>query len=166
MPWKSWYEDARVRIVSDGELLVAIWWNAPLPEQMRALDAAQVGHHGELGEGRQIFVNLVLDGIPSFSDEVRRKAAELSRRAEEWRSVTAHVILIPGLRGVAVRSFVSTFMLMARARERTGVFGSIADGARFIGQKHGTPRWSEARALAALTDAAAQRPGPGPGAAD
>lgn len=154
MAWKTWHEDARVRIVSDGELLIAVWTNAPLGEQMRALGAAQLGHHDQLGALKQIFVNLVIDGTPEFSDEVRKSAVELSRRGETWETITAHIIMIPGLRGIAVRSFVSTFVLLARAWERTSVFGDVQAAAKWIAKKHGS-RWTEQRVEEALTDAGA-----------
>lgn len=126
------YQDPVVRISATGPLLVAVWREVPGMPQMRALIAANDSHRALLAGGKQAFINIVLSGTPRFSEEVRAETAHLIRRASSWRCATAHVIQTPGLKGVAIRTFMNTAVMVARPTVPTRVFADIGAAARWL----------------------------------
>lgn len=89
----------------------------------RAFESA----HGPLG-----LMNVAADGRPSFSDDVRRIAVELTRDPMLFQLARAHVILMTGFVGVAVRSFINTFLLLGKPPRPTRMLASVEDAAPWL----------------------------------
>lgn len=154
---KTRYRDQRVHIVSSGHLLIAVWNDAPTMGQMRALERAGDAHRDELAGDKQAFANIALDGTPNFNDEVRAEAARHSQRSSPWRLATAHVLLFSGMRGIAVRSFLSTMILLGRPKVPTKVFDRIeASGQWLLPFLPATDAWTLERFLDLYHHARAQ----------
>jgi hypothetical protein len=76
------------------------------------------------------------------------------------RAVTAHVVDVPGLAGTAVRTFLSTVLLVARPGAPHKVFAKLSEGAAWLApllSKEGQA-WTPTEIL----DAAAVVSAPGP----
>lgn len=80
---------------------------------------------GSYPKGTALF-NVVLSGKPDFSTEVRAETARVSALNDTFTLATAHVVLVDGLVGAAVRAFLSTSTLLAKPISPTKVFGAIA----------------------------------------
>jgi len=155
---RVFYEDERLRVVGTGAVLFGVWRDAPQMAQMRSLARAGELHRDALPAGdKQAYINVVLDGTPNFSDEVRAEAALLARRAAGWRSATAHVVLVSGLRGLTVRTFMSTFLLLGRPAVPTKVFSAMEPAARWLLPLLRAPTWNEALLLATFRAAQTTR---------
>lgn len=118
-------QDSTLSLACVRGLVIAVWRDAPTGGQLRELRRA-------MEEARERFettalINLVLSGTPSFSAEVRDESARLTRD-NDWTLGTAHIVLVDGFTGVAVRSFFSTMLLLGRPKVPTKVFGSLEDG--------------------------------------
>jgi hypothetical protein len=158
------HEDGVLRVSSEGHLLLAIWVDAPRIEQMSALTRITEAHHRRLGADKQVMMHAVLGGTPDFTEEVRKASADLIRRSSSWRAATAWMIPLSGLRGVAVRSLVSTIFLLGRSASPMRVFERPEPaGAWLLPHLQKLDRWDMARFLAAYqaalprSQAAAQR---------
>lgn len=132
MKVRVFHSDTEVRIVGAGSVLFAVWTVVPTMDLMRVLERAGDEHRDSLRKQKQAMVNVAIDGIPNFSDEVRAEAARHSRRSAPWRLATAHVIEFSGLRGIAVRSFMSTMLLLGRPQVPTKVFDKVEAAAPWL----------------------------------
>ena len=124
------YADSTLRLTSLDNVITAAWFNAPEVEHMRIIDRLTRAVRRSEAVGF-CFVNIAVDGVPRFSREV---IAELERMAEyvtEKDLSTAHVILVDGLVGTAVRTFMSTVMLVTRPRDPNKVFADIESASRW-----------------------------------
>lgn len=123
------YADERVSMGHDGPLFLCGWADAPTMVQMRAL-----GEHGRRAEavaGPLALVNIAFGGVPKFSDDVRKISAEFTRDASLFARSRAHVVTIPGFKGVAVMSFINTFLLLGRPPRPTKVFRAVDEAVRW-----------------------------------
>lgn len=117
-------------------LVLALWRDAPRAPWFRAIRATTWPYAERWPDGAG-WINLIVSGTPSFSEESRKEAAALSRRDDIFQLGTAHIVAVDGLRGAAVRAFLSTVFLLARTRTPTRVFGEIDGAAQWLGPKLG-----------------------------
>ena len=121
-----------LHVVSVERVLFALWEVVPTMASMRRLQVAGDRHRDTLNGRKQVFVNVVEGGIPNFTDEVRKEAVRHAQRSAPWRLATAHIVLIPGMRGVAVRSFMSTMLLLGKPPVPTRVFNDMTQAAQWL----------------------------------
>lgn len=121
------YRDSTLCIFGIEELLFSLWSDAPQLEHIQTLDRAVSQHLRAIGDRKQVFVNVMLGGKPNFSEEVRRETAKFPQRYSKHRAAVAHVVMLTGLAGVAVRAFTSTTLLLGRPSVPTKVFDKIED---------------------------------------
>ena len=124
------FRDERVTFFGLDHLFVAVWDNAPELSQMEAM--AEYGRAFESGHGAAALVNIAASGRPSFSDDVRRISVELTRDPMLFQLARAHVILMTGFTGIAVRSFINTFLLLGNPPRPTRMVASIDDAAAWL----------------------------------
>jgi hypothetical protein len=117
------YADDRALMAHDGELFVCGWREAPGLDQMRAL--GEYGRRTEAAHGPLALLNVAFGGVPKFTDEVRKISADYTRDASLFVRSRAHVVTIPGFKGIAVMSFINTFMLLGRPPRPTKVFRGL-----------------------------------------
>jgi len=129
------YEDEGLRLWSSRELLVAAWFEAPTLERMR--EVARIGKAlgSETGAGAA-FANVIVSGVPRFSDDVREEGIRIARE-RTFRRGSCHVVLATGLGGAAARAFMSMVLLVGRralgARAApTKVFGDIGEAGAWL----------------------------------
>jgi hypothetical protein len=150
------FSDSCLRIATVDNLELASWFGPPEMDHMRALDRTfkQLKRRNEDGVA---FVNVVVGGVPRFSQEVRDEAARQTAEIDPRDLATAHLVLVDGLVGSAVRAFMSTTMLIGRPPHPTKVFGDISSTARWLAIQLGRNArytWSEDRVREALQKAA------------
>lgn len=125
------YDDPTLRVAVIHNLTVAQWRDAPTLGQMRALDRIDVAKR-RLVTGGVAFLNVIVEGVPRFTDEVREEAARQTAGRSGRDLAAAHLVLIGGLTGAAVRAFLSTVFLLGRPKFPTKVFSDVAECARWL----------------------------------
>lgn len=115
------HEDATLRIAQRRNVFAAVWSAVPTVEQVGALRRATEKMARE--HPGHVFVNLVVRGVPSFPDDTRDALVSLMRDGQGGALAAAHVLLIEGLAGSAVRAFLSTMILLSRPPVTNRVFG-------------------------------------------
>ncbi len=137
MPLIVRHEDDILRVVTDRGLCVARWADAPRAEHFAKVTTAM--RAAAEGAGGAALLNVVdaRGKLPRFDDGVRRAAAEMSQAITPIARGTAHVILIDGFSGAAVRMFLSTLTLVSRGRAPTTVHATVAAGAAWLAERAG-----------------------------
>ncbi len=134
------FRDDRVAFYTLDHLFIAVWDDAPQLSQMQAMEK-----HGRIFEsthGPAALINIAADGKPSFSDDVRRIATELTRDPTLFQLARAHVILMTGFTGIAVRSFINTFLLLGKPPRPTRMLASLEDAAVWVLPLLPPDRWT------------------------
>lgn len=147
---KQVYESARAVFVESRNVGIVVWRNAPDLADIRAWHRFAHAMHKE--HGACACIDLVLTGTPRFPDDVRRAAEELAADPRVFSLGFAHVLLLPGLAGSAVRAFIGTVLLVARPPAPAKVFGDVASAIEWLLPKLGAG-WTAAT-LRAECDAA------------
>jgi hypothetical protein len=144
------HTDSTLRIVTARNVQVNVWSNAPTLEQMRVFGRTGVAHARQHPRGTGL-INLVVRGTPSFSEPVRAEAVKLVKDEGIFSLGGAHIILIGGLAGTAVRAFMNTAILLGRPRRPNKVFGEAETAVAWLAPllARGAEPWSRAE-LAAL----------------
>jgi hypothetical protein len=124
------HRDEVLTVASERGLCVARWADSPQPRHFPIVTAAMRA----AAEPRAALLNVVdaRGKLPRFNDEVRRAAAEMARALAPISMGTAHVLLLDGFTGAAVRMFLSTLTLLARGGPATTVHSSVAEGAAWL----------------------------------
>lgn len=130
------YADERLRIHGRDGLLLVGWYDAPTLAQVQVLERCGQALADATG-GPIGMLDLVLAGKPAFKDEVRAAVASLHARASWCGHGVAHVVLLDGFAGVAVRAFFHTVLLLGRPKIRTKVFSDLGIAAEWLAL--GTP---------------------------
>jgi hypothetical protein len=121
------YEDDTLRQAVARNVHVAAWFDAPTLEQMHEYGRCARGVYRSY-RGKSALLNLVVEGVPRFSSEVRKAAADYT--AEGLHQLgAAHVILVGGLLGASVRGFLGTMLLVGRPPNPAKVFGDLPSAA-------------------------------------
>lgn len=125
------HKDQTFAVVIGGRVVAAVWKDAPTLAQMGRLRAA-TDRHKKMSPDGGALVNIVVSGTPSFRNEVRVEAAKQTSENDTWGIATAHVVLVDGFAGIAVRSFFSTMTLLGRSKVPTKVFGDLDEATRWV----------------------------------
>ena len=146
------HTDSTLRIVTARNVQVNVWSNAPEIEQLRVFSRVGVAQARQYARGTAL-LNLVLGGTPSFSEPVRNETIRMMKQTDLFSLGSAHVIVVGGFTGTAVRAFMSTTILISRPRRPNKVFGEPEAAAAWLAPllARGTEPWSQAK-LAALME--------------
>ncbi|MBX3269867.1 MAG: hypothetical protein KF729_06380 [Sandaracinaceae bacterium] len=149
--WHLVYEDETLREAYARNVHLVAWFDAPTADHMRQYGVGAQALHARYPRGSAL-VNLIVSGTPSFSNEVRELARQYT--AEGLHDAgAAHVILVGGLLGSAVRGFLGTMVLLGRPPNPTRVFAAIEPAAAWLTRnlaQTGPEPWDAAE-LAELT---------------
>lgn len=135
------YQDRNFRLESHRNVMIAVWSEAPTLPQARVLhrEAELFAKHNP---GGQSFANIVAGGVPMFTEPVRDELVKLGKSHSIFTLGSAHIILVGGMAGSAVRAFLSTVFLISRPQAPNRVFGSIAEAVTWL---HGRLGGSQAQ---------------------
>lgn len=122
-----------LRLVTERNVVVAAWRDAPSVAQLNAVERAGRAA-GARYASKTALVNLILSGTPNFSSEVRAEVARMNGLTDLFQVGAAHVVLVPGLVGTTVRTFLSTSMLLVKPHAPTRVFGDAEPAARWLSE--------------------------------
>jgi hypothetical protein len=151
------HSDAVLRIFGSRNIQVNVWLDAPQAEQVRIF--SRVGaSHARRHPGGAALVNLIVSGTPSFSEEVRDGIVKLMKVPDMFR-LGAHLVLLDGLKGSAVRAFISTAMLVGRPPIPNKVFGDPESAANWLLPQlaQGAEAWSRVDLVQLMKQASTQR---------
>ena len=126
--------DATCRIGTSRNLIVYTWRDPPTVTQLREASriSRALGRRYPAGTG---LFNVIIEGTPRFSEEVRVETARLTADPAVASLGSADVVLLTGFAGVAVRGFMNTANLLARVPRPRQVFGDMASGAAWLAPK-------------------------------
>lgn len=143
------HADSTFRIVTSRNVQVNVWSDAPTLEQMFVFGRTGAAHARRNPRGTGL-VNLVVSGTPSFTEPVRAEAIKLVKESALFSLGAAHVILVSGFAGTAVRAFMGTAIVMGRPRRPNKVFGETETAAEWLAPllSRGAEPWSKAAILA------------------
>jgi hypothetical protein len=123
---ESLARDDTFRLTKVGRVVLATWFDAPTLDQMLQIEA-----FGRQSGKDLAFCNVIVRGRPIFSEEVRRAAIRMVEESCYARGA-AHLVLVEGLKGAAVRAFLGMVNLVGKSRTSVGVFGDTPTAARFL----------------------------------
>jgi hypothetical protein len=130
---------------SCGNVVIAHWTGAPTARQLRRLaehcEAVSAAHGGAA------LLNLVTAGASSLDADARAQALALTRSNAAGNLGVAHVVLLEGLAGVAVRGLFLAILSLSKPRTPTATFGTLEEGVAWLAPYAGA-RASELRACA------------------
>lgn len=125
------YEDATFHVATCQNLVAMLWCEAPTAEQLRAFE--RIGRRvGRASKGTGVLWNVMLRGTPRFSEEARGELVRLMRGEEFLPRANAHIILVPGVAGAAVRAFMNTAVLLGRSKLPARFFGDPGEAATWL----------------------------------
>jgi hypothetical protein len=125
---RSAYEDATMSLGACGSVVVVVFRDVPTVDHLERLFATIRStklRHKKIG-----LLNVAVSGTPRFPSDVRKRAAEHLGRG--LTDVQAHVVLVPGFAGTAIRSFVSTITLLGRTRTPSKVFSELGPASTWL----------------------------------
>ena len=148
------HEEGIFRITKDRNVAVAAWRDAPSVQQMRAFERVGLAMSKAHPKGTALF-NVVLSGTPNFSTELRDETTRISARSDMFRLATAHLVLVEGFVGVAVRAFLGTSVLLGKAPTPTKVFGDTGLAVDWVLKllEPSGEKWTKAQLLALVEQA-------------
>ncbi len=85
--------------------------------------------------GKTALLDLIVSGTPRFDDDARKGITKLIADGALNPVGGAHVMLIPGVAGSAVRAFMSTALLLARPAAPHKAFGELPAAAAWLAPK-------------------------------
>ena len=141
------FSNAEFCLRCSGKIAYAGWFAAPRLEYMLMVERLSSTHRGDLA-----LANIVVAGKATFTEDVREAGIRMTRK-NAYTLGAAHVVLVDGLKGSAVKAFLSMVMLVGRAPPNTKVFGDTAAASRFLAALVETTEASEVEALIKRTAA-------------
>lgn len=152
------HADPTFRIFSARNLQVNVWTGPPTVDQMRSFERAGIAISRRHPRGAGL-INVMLSGKASFSQEVRDETVRLMKTTNSYRLGSAHVVLVDGFTGTAVRAFMSTVMLLGRPPSPNKVFGDVESAAQWLVPQLalGAEAWSTAEIVSLVKQAATPR---------
>jgi hypothetical protein len=107
------------------------WRAAPAVDDIRRWRS--LGHALEQAHpGGSACIDLVVGGTPRFSDEMRKEAEQFASDPRAFSLGIAHLIVLPGFAGTAVRAFISTIILVARPPSPAKAFGDAESACSWL----------------------------------
>jgi hypothetical protein len=125
------HANERLRVGSAKNVVISAWFDSPQIEDLRRLDAYTKVVRQSYPRGIGL-LNLIVSGTPRFSKEIREEVAR--QTAEDSDLGVAHVILLGGIVGATVRTFLTTAMLIGRPATPTKVFADVPAAASWLAQ--------------------------------
>ena len=124
-------DDSILRLTSVGHVAIAAWNDAPptveyIDRLAAFLRALRKAHPRGVG-----FINLIIDGRPTFSDGVRKATGKLMRD-EPIELGSAQVVLLRGFKGIAVRMFLNSVILLGRPQFPHKIFANLEEALDWI----------------------------------
>ncbi|MEZ4298611.1 MAG: hypothetical protein R3B70_26905 [Polyangiaceae bacterium] len=152
------HEDATTRVLSRRNLVVTVWSSAPTAAQFRIFSRVSERFVKARPAGTAL-LSVALRGVPNFSESAREEVVQMVKNRSLYTLGTAHLILVPGLAGAAVRAFLSTVTLIARPAAPTRSFGEKNAAVTWLhGQlRRGPEEWTEKELRETLEEAIAER---------
>jgi hypothetical protein len=141
------FSNAEFCLRYSGKIAYAGWFAAPRLEYMLMVERLSNTHRGELA-----LANIIVAGKATFTEDVREAGIRMTRKHAFSRGA-AHLVLVDGLKGSAVKAFLSMVMLVGRAPAKTKVFSDTALASRFLAALVKTTEASEVEALIKRTAA-------------
>ena len=149
------YEDERLVLARARSLCLAGWRDAPLADHIRRWH--ELGRSiARTHRGAGACIDVIYGGTPRFSDEMRREAERFSADNAIFEIGFAHVILVPGMVGSAVRAFVSTIVLVGRSGSPTKVTGDLAGAVAWMAPRLAPHGWTAAELSTACDELSAR----------
>lgn len=136
----AYEDDVLVMARVDGLGLVG-WRDAPRLEhihQWHDLGRELARSH----PGASACLDVVLRGTPRFTEEVRHASQALASDPRIFPNGFAHVVLVGGLPGSAVRAFINTVILVARPPVPAKVFGEVRSAAAWLHPRMRAHGWT------------------------
>ncbi len=139
------FENRILRLGVERNVCVVCWRDAPTVLELREMAKAGKRLALEHKKGSALF-SVILGGTPSFPEDVREEVGVIVRDDSLFTLAAAHVILVTGLAGAAVRAFLSTAFLLSRPNTPNKVFADIKASAQWAHKQleTGSVIWSEA----------------------
>lgn len=126
------FENATARIAISRNVVTAIWFDAPrVKTELREMERAGKRVQAQYKQGSALF-NVIVSGTPSFSQEVRDEVTRITADDTLFNLASAHVLLVDGLVGSAVRAFLSTALLLSRTKTPNKVFANVKTSAGWV----------------------------------
>ena len=146
------FENEILRLGVERNVCVVAWRNAPTVLELREMHKTGKRLQLEHKKGSALF-SVILGGTPAFPQDVRDEVGVIVRDDHVFTLAAAHVILVTGLAGAAVRAFLSTAFLLSRPSTPNKVFADIATSVKWVHEKLevGSVIWSEAELLDLVT---------------
>ena len=144
MPETIAFENETARIAYDRNVAVTVWFDAPRTS-LALLEMEKVGKKLLAAHKEETaLLNVIVSGTPSFSEEVRKEVTRIMADDTLFARASAHVILVEGFVGSAVRAFVSTALVLSRTTTPNKVFGDLDGAASWLTQRldKGPVAWS------------------------
>jgi hypothetical protein len=148
MPPALHHADEILRIVIDRGLCVARWADAPAALHFPLVTAAMRLAARELGRAGLLNVIDAPGKMPRFTEPVRQAGAQMARDITPLVAATAHVVLLDGFSGAAVRMFLSTLSLLARGGPTATVHATLDAGVDWLATR-APGDWTPSRISAA-----------------
>ena len=129
------FENETARISIDRNVVVAAWFQEPrVPKELREMERAGKKVSSKHKSGGVLF-NVILSGKPSFSEEVRTEVNRITSDDTLYTAATAHVILVEGFIGSAVRAFLATALVVSRTKTPNKTFTDVASAAKWVNER-------------------------------
>ena len=143
----------RALFASVRNVAIVGWREAPLPEDIR--EWHRFGQTmARTHPAGSACVDIVVRGTPNFSDETRAAALRFASDPRIFTLGIAHAILLPGMAGTAVRTFINTILLVARPPAPAKAFGDLSGTVDWLLPK--LESWTRGELLAACEDVRAR----------
>jgi hypothetical protein len=141
------FENETARIAIERNVVVAVWMQEPrVPAELREMERA--GKKAALRyKGQSALFNVIISGRPSFSEEVRTEVNRITSDDTLFTAATAHVILVEGFVGSAVRAFLATALVVSRTKTPNKTFGDVSLAAKWVNERLDAVKvdgWNEA----------------------
>jgi hypothetical protein len=141
------FENETARIAIERNVVVAAWFQEPrVPLELREMERAGKKVSSKY-KGKSALFNVILSGKPSFSEEVRNEVNRITSDDTLFTAATAHVILVEGFVGSAVRAFLATALVISRTKTPNKTFNEIDLAAKWVKERLEAEKmdgWTEA----------------------
>lgn len=150
------FQNAHFQVYSVGSLIVSHYQAPPDVNDIVRLEAALeagIKQHGKVS------MLMVIDSEnPKVDAEPRARIAQMLKKIDAGLLGTATVILMPGIQGTIVRTFVSGINALARARAPSKVFATPAQSKDWLCALAGQPANIQALFAEALAELPSRTP--------